>query len=64
MRYLVVDDDVDGPAGGERRELAEGEGLVDDALAGKGRVAVQHHLSWGRGHVSLLTDLDNWRSAP
>lgn len=46
MFYLVVDNNVDAPAGGVVREVAEMESFVDDALAGEATVAMHEH-----GHV-------------
>ena len=45
--YLVVDHHVDGAVGGVGGQVGQVESLVDDALTGEGRVAMQqdgHHL--------------------
>ncbi|KAI3492962.1 hypothetical protein L1887_42337 [Cichorium endivia] len=44
---LVVDDDVDGAAGGVVREVVHAHGLVHDTLTGKGGVAVHEERHGG-----------------
>src|SRR5206468_12461999 len=40
---LIINDEVDGAAGGVAVELREVEGLGDDALSGEGRVGGHEH---------------------
>ena len=56
---LVVDDDVDGPAGRIALEVREIESLRDDALAGEGGVPVQQH---GHDPLSLAVALLSCRA--
>lgn len=53
--YLVVDDHVDSAVSCVGRQVAQVEGLVDDALAGKRGVPVQkdgHDLQTRKGDLS------------
>ena len=54
---LVVDDDVDGAAGAVAGQFGEIEGLRDDALAGKGGLAVDEHRDYPLSFVVVQVGL-------
>ncbi len=62
--HLVVDDDVNRSANAKSRQLREIQGLTDNALAGKGRVAVNQDreirmLHEGQILISTVTRADH-----